>query len=967
MIDRYRLPEAQPAGEKINESEETEYRILGPIEVLRSGRPVPLAAPRQRALLAALLLEANRVVSVDRLTELLWGESPPAQARNTIQSLVLRLRRALTATGPTGGGEVLVTRRPGYLLRVAPGQLDLARFERLYASGRAALADGTPGAAARLLREALALWRGEPLADVAGVGLSEVEAPRLRELHLQALERRIEADLQLGHHGDLIAELPALIAEHPLRERLYGQLMLALYKAGRQAEALEVFHALRGRLVDEIGVDPGAELRGIHQAILRGEVDHPPPALVAAPAPHRPPAQLPLDVLGFAGRGSELAQLDTILAEAGKQAAAALISALSGTAGVGKTALAVHWAHRVREKFPDGQLYVNLRGFDPGGSVMSPAEAVRGFLDAFAVAPQRIPDSFDAQAALYRSLLAGKRVLVLLDNARDAEQVRPLLPGAPGCVALVTSRSHLSGLVATVGARSVTLGLLSLDESREMLGNRLGVHRVAAEPAATEEIIARSARLPLALAIVAARATTHPGFTLATLAAELHRARTFLDAFAGEDPVTNVRAVFSWSYHTLSPAAARLFRLLGLHPGPDVGMAAAASLAGLPPERVRPALAELTRAHLLTEHAPDRFAFHDLLRAYATELTNTRDTDDERRVAANRVLDHYLHSAHGANRLLLHPHLEPIAVTPAHAGVTPEELADHRAALAWFTVEYPVLLAAIRQAGAAGFDTHCWQLAWTLIPFLNRRGLWQVQAATQQAALDAARRRTDLAGQAQSHRGLGGAYIQLARHDDANTEFLQALDLFRRLADPNGQASAHFGLGALCGRRGRHRDALGHAQHALDLHRSAGHRAGQASALNTIGWYHAQLGDHRQALAHCQQALSLHSEVGDRHGEAITWDSLGYAHHQLGDHQQAITCYEQAVDLLRELDDRYTQADTLTHLGDAHRAAGDLDAARTAWHEALALLDGLEHPDAAQVRARLHRFAQPRRAPTTSA
>ena len=949
-------------GDTIEDREATEYRILGPVEVVLGGQPVPLAAPRQRALLAALLLEANRVVSVDRLTEQLWGESPPAQARNTIQSLVLRLRRLLTPIRPPGGGEVLVTRQPGYLLRVAPDQLDLARFEKLHAAGRAALADGSPRPAARLLREALALWRGEPLSDVAGSGLDEVEAPRLRERRLQALEGRIEADLLLGQHGDLIAELPALIAEHPLRERLYGQLMLALYRAGRQAEALEVFHTLRSRLIEEIGVDPGAELRATHQAILRGEVDRAPSTQVsapAAPAPHRPPAQLPLDVLGFAGRDGELAQLDTILTETGRQAAAAVISALSGTAGVGKTALAVHWAHRVRDQFPDGQLYVNLRGFDPGGAVMSSADAVRGFLDAFAVAPQRIPDSLDAQSALYRSMLAGKRVLVVLDNARDAEQVRPLLPGAPGCLALVTSRSHLSGLVATVGARPVTLGLLTVAESRELLANRLGTHRVAAEPGAAEEIITRSARLPLALAIVAARATAHTGFTLAKLAAELHRARKFLDAFAGEDPATDVRAVFSCSYHTLSPAATRLFRLLALHPGPDVGTAAAASLAGTSPELVYPALAELTRAHLLTEHAPDRFAFHDLLRAYATELAHTGDSDTDRSVATHRVLDHYLHSAHAASRLLLHPHLDPIALPPAQPAVTPEDLTNPQDALTWFTAEHAVLLAAIRRAGDAGFDTHCWQLAWSLLPFLNRRGQWRVQADTQSTALDAARRQDDLAGQAQAHRGLGGAYTQLTRYDDAQAQLQLALDLFRRLADHNGQASAHFGLGMLFGRQGRYREALGHAQHALDLHRAAGHRAGQASALNTIGWYHAQLGDHRQALAHCLEALTLHQEVGDRHGEAITWDSIGYAHHHLGHHQQAATCYQQALDLLRELGDSYMEADTLTHLGDTHLATGELGAARTAWHEALGILDGLDHPDADQVRARLHRLDQP--------
>jgi Tfp pilus assembly protein PilF len=525
----------------------------------------------------------------------------------------------------------------------------------------------------------------------------------------------------------------------------------------------------------------------------------------------------------------------------------------------------------------------------------------------------------------------------------------------------VTSRNHLFGLVAAEGARPVTLDLLSVAESRDLLANRIGADRVAAESHAVDEIITLSARLPLALAIVAARAAIHPRSTLVRLAADLRRARGGLDAFAGDDSATDVRAVFSWSYHTLSPAAARLFRLLGLHLGPDIGAAAAASLAGTSPEQVRPLLAELAGVHLVSEPIPGRFAFHDLLRLYATELAHALDGDDDRHLATHRLLDHYLHSAHAANRLLLQPHLAAIALPPALPGVTPEDIADdHQEALAWFTTEYPVLLAIIRQAATTGFDTHCWQQTWTLIPFLNRRGQWQVQAATQRTGLDAARRRGDLTGQAQCHRGLGGAYIQLARHDDAHTHLAHALDLFCRLADHNGQASAHFGLGMLFGRQGRHRDALDHARHALNLYRAAGHRAGQASALNTIGWYHAQLGDHRLALARCQQALTLHAEVGDRHGEAITWDSLGYAYHQLGHHQQAITCYRRAIDLTRELGDRYVEADTLIHVGDVHQAMGDADAARTIWQEALDILDEFDHPDADQVRARLDRLGQTR-------
>jgi tetratricopeptide (TPR) repeat protein len=363
---------------------------------------------------------------------------------------------------------------------------------------------------------------------------------------------------------------------------------------------------------------------------------------------------------------------------------------------------------------------------------------------------------------------------------------------------------------------------------------------------------------------------------------------------------------------------------------------------------------------LLTEHTPGRFTFHDLLRAYAIELADRVDDGADRRGATHRLLDHYLHSAHAANRLLLHPHLTPIALPPPRPGVAPERPAGDRAALAWFAAEHDVLLAAVRQAAAEGFDAHCWQLVWTLIPALNRRGQWRLQADLHHTGLAAARRCGDLAGQAQSWRGLGGAATQLARYDEARGQLEQALDLFRRIGDHNGQASAHFGLGMLYGRQGRHREALGCAQDALDLYRTAGHRAGQASALNTIGWYHAQLGDHRLALAHCEQALALHAETGDRHGEAITWDSLGYVHHQLGDHRRAGTCYQRALDLLRELGDRYTEAETLAHLGDTRHAAGDIGAARAAWRDALDVLDQLDHPDADGVRARLHQLDRAR-------
>jgi tetratricopeptide (TPR) repeat protein/transcriptional regulator with XRE-family HTH domain len=685
------------------------------------------------------------------------------------------------------------------------------------------------------------------------------------------------------------------------------------------------------------------------------------------------PAQLPTDVGGFAGRTQYLRELDALLAGAGDghgesgRVRGMAISAIVGPPGVGKTALAVHWAHQARDEFPDGQLYVNLRGFDAGGSAMTPAEAVRGFLDAFGIPPQRVPASLAAQAALYRSLLADRRMLVVLDNARDVEQVRLLLPGSPGCLVLVTSRNELSSLVAIEGAHPLTLDLLTTAEARQLLARRLGADRVAAEPHAVNQITASCARLPLALAIVAARASSHRGFFLAALAAELRQARGSLDVFDGGDASTDARAVFTWSYRTLSSEAARLFRLLGLHPGPDISAPAAASLAFLPVDRARRVLAELARASLLVEHTTGRFAFHDLLRAYATELAHSVDTGAVRHSAVHRVLDHYLHTAHSA-ALLLAPHGNRIIPHSSQPGATPEDLEDRERALAWLIAEHPVLLGAIRQAASMGFEAYTWQLAWTLGEFLDLRGHWHDLVAAQNVALDAARRLADRPGQAHAQQGLARAYERLGRHDDARTHYGHALRLYGELGDHTGQANVHLRLGGVFEREGgRYQEALHHAEQALELFRAAGDRSGQARTLNSVGWDHAQLGDHSRALAYCRQALTLLQEIGDRWGQAATWDSLGYVHHHLGDHGRAVACYQRALDLWREIGDRYNDAATLTRLGDDHHAAGDRTAAHDAWEHALRILDQLGHSDADRVRAKLRQLDHPpihARAPT---
>jgi len=591
---------------------------------------------------------------------------------------------------------------------------------------------------------------------------------------------------------------------------------------------------------------------------------------------------------------------------------------------------------------------------------MTPAEALHGFLDALGVPAERIPASAEARTALYRSLLAGRRMLVVLDNARDAGQVRPLLPGAPGCVAVVTSRSQLSGLVAAEGAHRLTLATLSTVDAEELLVRRLGPARVAAEPGAVAEIIARCARLPLALTIVAARAAAYPEAALASVADELRDDGVRLDALSAGDPAADVRAAFSWSYRRLTDPAAALFRLLGLHGGPDISTPAVASLAGLPARRIQSGLVELARAHLVTEHVLGRFAFHDLLRVYATELTEALDPAPDRHAALRRVLDHYLHTAHRA-ALLLDPYRDPIPLGPRAPGVAVEPLADHRAALAWFGAEYPVLLAAVRRADAAGFDAHVWQLAWTLTTFMFRRAHLHDWVRIHRLGLAAGQRSADVAAQATSHRALGRAYTKLRRYGDAARHLRDALDLYRGLGDGIGQAQTHINLGQLHNRQGNVDGSVHHTLRAIDLFRAAGHRDGEARALNTIGWYHAQAGDYPPALRYCQRALDLHREIRDRAGEAAVWDSLGYIRHRLGEHGQASICYQHAVDLLRELGDQYHEAVTLTHLGDNQHAAGNVADARTAWRSALKILDRLDHPDAGPVRAKLGRLPGPAR------
>ena len=937
------------------------FRLLGPVEARVGDRPLDIGPARQRCVLTVLLVDANRSVSVDQLVERVWGESQlPARPSSAVRTYISLLRRALAVTGDA----TIRWQADGYLISLDERLVDLSAFRALVDRARGAAQDV---AAAALFEQALDLWHGEAFGRLDTPWLNSVRATL--DMERQAAERELtDILLRNGRHSALLPKLSDRAARHPLDEYVAGQLMLALFRSERQADALLHYEQLRVRIAQELGTDPGRALQELYQRILADDA-----ALAAPPAPSQStvvretnregnqdsaasavtllqPQQLPNGIAHFTGRKRELDAL-TALADGGDETASTL-AVIVGTAGVGKTALAVHWGRRTAASFPEGQLYVDLRGFDPTGTPARSAVVVRGFLDALGVSAAQIPEGLDAQFALYRSLLVGRRMLVVLDNARDAEQVRALLPGAVGCVALVTSRNRLDSLVALEGARLVTLEPFSPAEARGLLDRRLGPERVAAESDAVRELADLCARLPLALNIAAAHAAVHPTSALTSLAEHLRETPGPLAALDAGDAAANVRAVFSWSYRALGPAAARMFRLLSLNPGPDIGAGTAASLTGTDREQALAALGELVAAHLLAEPAAGRYAFHDLLRGYAAELTESTDSEDERNAALHRLLDHHLHTAYAA-ALLIYPGRDRIELPPARPGTRPEELADDAGAWEWLDAEHSALLAAIDDAAQRGFDHHAHLLPWTLVTFFDRRGHWHDYVVTQTVALAAARRLGDGPGQARVHRTLGRAYMRLGSHSDVHHHLGEALRLSEQLGDQVGAAYNHRVIAWVDDQQGRYREALGHVQQALELFQAAGHRVGLAQTLNAVGWYHSLLGEHEAALVHCREALDLHHESGDEAGEAGAWDSLGHAHHHLGEYAEAVTCFSTALDLFRKTGERYEQSNTLTRLGETYRAAGDRAAARDAWLEALTILQGLEHPDAEQVEAKL--------------
>ncbi|RZS30376.1 DNA-binding SARP family transcriptional activator [Herbihabitans rhizosphaerae] len=869
----------------------TWFGVLGPLEIRDGDAPVPITRPRQRSLVAVLLAEPNRVVSVDEVINRIWGDDPPATARPQVHAMVSAVRRALP-----DGERVLRTQTSGYQLEVTAATLDMLAFDEAVAAGQP--------------REALRLWRGEPFSGVDGESLA---TPRrvLTERYLAVVEQLADAELEGGAQRMVAAELRALVERYPLREGLRRRLMIALYRDGRAGEALETYRAGQRALAEEHGLDPSPAL---HELAARIEVRD--PSLARAV-----PRQLPLTPAAFTGRAAELAQLDEL------RHAGARVIGLAGTGGVGKTALATHWAHRIAAEFGDGQLYVDLRGYDPDAP-RHPADAMASLLRALGVPAPDVPSDDGDRAALYQSTVDGRNLLLLLDNARDAEHVRPLLPGAASCLTVVTSRHSLD-----VFDYVVTLDTLAADDALALLAALIG-ERVRGEPDAAARLADRCARLPLALRIAAERAAERADVPLADLVEELADERTVLHALdTGDDPHTAVAAVFSWSYRQLDAEPARAFRLLGLHRGPHLDAAAAAALLDVDPATAADLLDRLRRVHLLETVGAQRFAMHDLLRVFAAELAATAEKEQVRTAARTRLDDHYQAGAAAAMD----------ALYPAERGKRPTasgRLPSPSSARRWLDVELPNLM-------TVG-DTHVIGLCATVWRHLETIGRYDEATVLCGRSAEVAVRRGDRAAHAFARTAGGQVCWRQGRFDAAREHLQTAAALYRELRDHAGRAWVLLNLGVVDERARRYGLAAAHLREAAALYTELGDDGGLADALGNLGVVHEQTGDYDQAVRLQKRAFALHLDGDNPAGQANALGNVGIVHHRTGRHEPAVSCLRQALALFESISDRAGEAEALAYLGASLHALGETAAAGEHLERAMAIARDL---DSARVQA----------------
>lgn len=864
------------------------------------------------------------MVSADRLVDELWGDHPPRTALNTIQGYVARLRKLLS----DGPETRLLTRDRGYLLELAEGELDSHVFERLVEAGQRSVAAGELSAGVTRLVEALALWRGPAMHDVPASPVVAAEVSRLEQRRLTALEARLGAELALGRHVETVDELQRLVAEYPLREQLRCHLMLAMYRCGRRAEALDVYRAGRAVLVAELGMEPGPELRELERAILADDRT----LAGAAPARRVTPAQIPAGVAGFTGRQTLLRQLDGLLPSRGPAVA---IVTITGTPGVGKTAAAVHWAHRVRDRFGDGQLYVNLRGYATGDPVR-PIDALARFLHALGVPAEQVPTDVEEAAALYRSVLADRRMLVLLDNAHHPDQVRPLLPGAPGCLVLVTSRDALTGLVARDGARGLRLDVLSPAEARTLLEYLLGADRVHAEDEAVTELAELCAYLPLALRITAANLGEH---TVAEYCELLRAGNRLATLQVDGDEQAAVRAAFDLSYAALPDDARRLFRALGLVPGTDVTVEAAAALAGVDVPAAEHLLTRLAAAHLVDRHPGDRYGCHDLLRLYASERGEQEDAREERDDAVRRLYDWYLRTVDAA-ATLLYPQMRRLTLPPADSGEMPgTAFADNPQALAWLDAERHNLVAAVRHRPlpvvgllADGLRGYFWLRMYTVD--------W---LAVANAGLAAAEASHDLTAQTGALLSLADANFRQGHYQQAIDFSTRALDTARRTGWTDGEAAALNNLGNLHNMAGRPGEAVEFHRTALALNQRIGRLPSQLNNLGNLGITYHHLGDLETAAARHNDALAISRKIGSPQAEAGKLSDLAAVLHDLGQFDEALSHLRLALSKQREVGDRGAEVEARNELAAVLRDTGELSTALAEAHAALTLARDIDY------------------------
>ncbi|MGX7824620.1 BTAD domain-containing putative transcriptional regulator [Actinokineospora sp. 24-640] len=873
------------------------YRVLGPLEV-GGGTPLPNRR-KQRLLLALLLVNANAVVRTGTLLEALWDGDRPASAGANLQSYVAGLRQVL-------GRERLETRRGGYLLRVAEGELDAEVFTGLVEAGSRLLKAGEPAAAAERLSAALELWRGPILDGLPLVGALHSEAGRLDDLRADAFEDRVEARLDLGEHSEAVVELRALTTRHPFRERLWGQLMLALYRCGRQDEALAAYQRMRRVFVDELGIEPGSEARRTHQRILAAD-----PTLEPRRGPVRP-RMLPPDVAHLVGRDGELDLLDRVLSGTARTSLAAVV----GPAGVGKTSLATRWAHRVAERFPDGQLFLDLRGSDPD-SPMKVEQALTQCLRVLGTPGRLVPVTVDEQVALYRSLLANRKMLVVLDNAASAEQCRPLLPSAPGCVAIVTSRSDLRGLTVVNDATMVRLDVLDPREARALLGELLGeplgeplgdlpeeplgdTPHTAVEPGSVDELAQLCGYLPLALRIAAANLVGGQHATVSDYVTALREGDRMTELAIEGDPDTAVRATFDLSYRALDPRTRRMFRLLGAAPGLDFTVSAAAAASGVPARPARRLLDRLVAANLVAQRG-NRYQFHDLIREFATSLAREEDGPAARHAAGAGLLAHYLRTADRAVGLL-YPgtrRLDPLPAADEPAG---SPVDGEAAALRWLERESCNLMEAVKRAAEVPeHHVYAWQLADALRGYFQAQGHACDGLAICDAAQVAARKSGDHLAEASVLDLRGLIHYNLSDYTRAIEQHTLALEVTRRSGDADAEADCLHNLGRVYAQLGLPGPALRYHEQALALSRESGNREAEALALNYIGVALLSFGEATAAIAWHERARELSRRIGNRYTQARAINGLGLCAWTLGDLDGAAAYHHESLDLCVDL------------------------------------------------------------------